>query len=144
MASMPSPKPPAKPDVKATRKALLAYHSELQKYHEKLTQWENLIDQRNEDLIKMREEFEEMVEAEGYGWDGEDDDFEEDEECECTAEDAMSGCPCDGCEEYRVNRRKQVQSVIDKPVGDEVEFLEKMFSLKDTRRKSRKDTKTSA
>ncbi len=125
------PKPPAKPDTTATRKALLAHHSELQKYHEKLAQWENLLVQKNAELIEMREEFEEMVEAEGYGW-----DEDEDEECECTPEDAKAGCPCGECDEWRFFNQTGRAKKEEKPVivGDEVVFLEGLFKLKDKRK----------
>src|SRR5271168_3477879 len=96
MPTKTKPKPPAKPEVKATRKALLAYHSELQKYHEKLVQWETLLARRNEELMDAKDAFDEMVEAEGYGWDEEDE-----EDCECGPGDALEGCPCETCESWR-------------------------------------------
>lgn len=128
------PKPPAKPDTTATRKALLAYHSELQKYHEKLQQWETLLSQKNDELIEMREEFEEMVEAEGYGWD-ENGDGDEDEECECTGWDASNGCECNTCEKWRIDNDCPLEPEETPKIGDEVQFLEKLFELKDKRRK---------
>jgi len=140
---MPSPKPPTKPEIKATRKALLAYHSELQKYHEKLVQWETLLTQRNADLIKMREDFEVLVEQSGYDWDDEDDD----EECECGPTEALEGCPCETCESWRDMNPAAMRAAGSKftdtsrrPVpavaaGDEVQWLESLFTLKDKRRK---------
>ena len=141
MSTKTRPKPPAKPATTATRKALLAYHSELQKYHEKLVQWETLLSQKNAELIEMREEFEEMVEAEGYGWD------DEDEECECGPTEALEGCPCETCESWREMNPAAMRAAGSKftdtsrrPVpaalaGDEVQWLESLFTLKDKRRK---------
>lgn len=133
MPTKTKPQPPAKPPVAATRKALLAYHSELQKYHQKLDQWETLLTQKNNELIDMREEFEEMVESEGFEWEGEDED-----ECECNGWDAQQGCECGTCEVWRKENDCPLEPE-EKPTaaaGDEVQFLENLFKLKDKRRKS--------
>src|SRR5271154_6472371 len=89
------PKPPAKPDVKATRKALLAYHSELQKYHEKLQQWDALLAKKQEEFKRDKLAFERMLEDEGY-----EEDLD-DETCECTGWDASNGCECATCDDWR-------------------------------------------
>lgn len=142
---MPSkrPTPPTKPDVRATRKALLAYHSELQKYHEKLQQWEQLLSTRNQELMEARQDFDDLMEREGMGFEEEcycDEgtcnlhaDYDDDEEdCECGPEDAKAGCPCETCFQWRKLQKEAKQPVV---VGDEVQWLEKLMTLKDKRRK---------
>src|SRR5271166_5324157 len=140
-------KPPAKPEVKATRKALLAYHSELQKYHEKLDEWEELLSKRQAELIEDKESFEALDEE---GWWGDD---EEDGECECGPSDALDGCECKTCGSWREfnpaamraagskyvdTTRRPLPASLQPVVGDEVQFLEKLFELKDKRRKPSK------
>jgi hypothetical protein len=140
MPTKTKPQPPTKPAVNATHKALLAYHSELQKYHEKLREWEALLSKRNKELIEARDAFEEMVNAvdEDEEWGFEFD--EEEGECECGPSEAIDGCPCETCCCWRYDNpaAMRVHSKEAKPpvvAGDEVQWLEKLFDLKDKRRK---------
>jgi hypothetical protein len=135
MPSKTRPTPPAKPAVNATRKALLAYHSELQKYHQKLREWETLLSKRNKELMEARDAFEEMVNAdEEWGFDLDDD------ECECGPSDAIDGCTCETCCSWRDDNPAAMrvhgkEAKLPVVAGDEVQWLEKLFDLKDKRRR---------
>jgi hypothetical protein len=134
MPSKTKPKPPAAPPIKATRKALLAYHSELKKYHKKLQEWEDLLCQRNEELMEAKDEFEAMMEDD---WPFEEDD-EDEKEGECSKQDVTDDCKCDTCESWRVAagfnlRTNEPRSKKPALAGDEVKWLESLFKLKDKR-----------
>lgn len=139
------PTPPAKPPANATRKALLAFHAELKQYHEKLQQWDAQL--QNETARYMNEvaAFNKELAAQGLDRDDFVDDEcycdegtcnihpDQDSECECTGWDASNGCECDTCEKWRVDNDCPLEP--EPTIGDEVQFLEKLFELKDKRRK---------
>ncbi len=143
------PKPPDRPAKNATRKALLAFHSELNRYHEQLAKWDNQLKAETEIYMNEVNAFNKQL-AE-YGLDRDDfvDMDEEDcEDCECGPTEAIEGCPCVTCEAWReinpaamraagsrftdMTRKPMPESL---QVGDEVQWLEKLITLKDKRRK---------
>lgn len=123
---------PLKPGKNADQKALNAYYSELRRWAQNLAEWEQNLTAREAAL---------------------------EEECDCSPEDAMDGCECPTCENWRsanpaamrigsnyvdMTRRQVPQSLMEKyvqpkaqPVGDEIVFLDKLFSLKDKRKKKK-------
>ena len=129
--------PPPRPPAKAGQKANAAYYSELRRWAQRLAAWEHDLQER-EDILNEREE--------------EMNDSIDEEDCECGPQDALDGCGCPTCTAWRYNnpaamrvhggdgraqiiteRRPLPESL--KPVGDEVDFLNKLFLLKDKRRK---------
>lgn len=148
---------PNKPGKNASQKTVTAYLLELQRYHAALQDWDQRLQTWEDDL------------ADGVGSVEEAED--DDEECGCSPEDAMAGCDCPPCEEWRLAnpnnpgatgaRRKQKAGVTStasemyfgpfgrahkievQPSGDEIKFLDDLYCLKDKRRKPR-NTKTLA
>lgn len=139
---------------KATKKALLALQSELRRMErvlhereERLERWEAELQER-EMVIKANELEDEIAGFEGWQ-DGDVCEGEEIDECDCVPRDALDGCDCERCEHWRdlnpaamrahgsdyvvTDRRPLPESL--KPKGDEVDWLEKLFTLKDKRRK---------
>jgi len=131
-------KPPVKPGKNATQKALEAYASELRRYATRLREWEQKLD-RHEAELDDREAELAVLEGEDESGYINRESFNEDEDCECTPEDAIDGCPCPTCEEWREEHpathahelwRKSIAPVT---AGDEVKFLENLYTLKDKR-----------
>ena len=111
-----NPAPP-KPPATADRKALAAYYSELRRWAKALERWEADLDQREADLAD-------------YSYD------EDEDECECGPQDALEGCDCPMCVNYRALLRQQNPQP-QPPQGDEVVWLEKLYALSDKRRKKK-------
>jgi hypothetical protein len=137
------PKSPAKPKPghPLNAKALAAYHSELRRYEKSLVEYQRFLESRERELVSWEEALEERVD----GLDEEDDDNPYGpEECECGQEEALGGCDCEACESWRFAHKatvtyekseaKQRNAPAAPTAGDEVDFLERMFKLKDKRK----------
>ncbi len=122
------PTPPAKPKTK-TQRALDAYASELRRYEMKLAEWQADLEARECDLDT----------AITQGWADGDDPYD-DEVCECGPQDAIDGCECATCGCWRDAHKATMAyersdaKALNAVQGDEVEFLERMFKLKDKRK----------
>lgn len=85
-------KPPVNPGKNATQKALAAYHSQLRRYHRLLEEWDTKLKQKSK-----------LLEAKALVLASlEEEDLPGDLECGCSIDDAMSGCDCEDCEEWRM------------------------------------------
>ena len=122
-----NPAPPKPPSKGADRKALAAYYSELRRWAQALERWEAELDER------------EAVLASGGDYDDDGDIIVDDPdmECDCTTEDAESGCDCPACEKWRSERAKRMmqRQQAAATAGDEVQWLENLWNLPDKRRK---------
>lgn len=121
-------KTPAKPGKDATKKAILAFYSQLKKYHKKLEELDVRLQAKEAELREIQEMFEEVDEEES----------EEELDCGCTVADAKTGCDCPDCDIWRDMEACRIRKQGAKPAakdgkGDEVEFLESIFKLKDKR-----------
>jgi hypothetical protein len=131
------PEPPAKPKgTPINAKALNAWHSELRAYERRLVQWEADLEMRECDLdTAISQNWAE--DCDPYCED--DIDMEDGACCECTQKDALAGCDCETCECWRSSHKATVayERSAAKPwneAGDEVQFLERLFELKDKRK----------
>lgn len=113
-------KPPTKPGKNATQKALAAYHSQLRRYHRMLEEWDAKLRKRHEELIKA------------LRLDEEDDDEGGELECGCSEQDAINGCDCPECEQWRSKAAMMTQN---KPLNpEETNFFaqyEEQMKIKD-------------
>lgn len=124
----------------ATKKALLALRSELRHLERTLNEREERLESWEEDLRCREADLADVIENE----------FDEDEcfaehyqHCDCDEEDATDGCGCGNCKVMRGNllsdkQKERIENALKKlhaPAGDEVAWLEKLFTLKDKRRK---------
>jgi hypothetical protein len=132
---------------KATKKALLALQSELRRLERALQEKEERLEHWEADLQEREADWQEAMCGVG------DDDYEEceaesAEECDCGPQDALDGCECFTCESWReynpaamraagsrymVTERRPMPESLKQ--GDEVDWLNKLFLLKDKRRK---------
>jgi hypothetical protein len=147
---------PTKPKTPATTRALQAWQSELRRLESSLMQWQEDLNERDSELDKREAVLEEQeaafadviaeaddptVERYASTW----EDAHEDCDCVCDDEDAGGGCDCDKCENTRENWVKSFKEDYNfdmprfhqpKPViGDEIRWLEKLWKLKDSRKK---------
>jgi len=129
------PEPPAKPKTKPgtplNAKALNAWHSELLRYERRLVQWEADLEAREADL--------DTAVTENWAEDCEGEELYGPEECDCGPQDALDGCDCETCECWRFAHKQTVayensQAKSRNEAGDEVQFLERLFELKDKRK----------
>ena len=98
----------------ATGKALAAYHSELRRLARALAAWDEDLRAR-EAAIEGREDGEELP-------------------CGCTYGDAADGCDCSPCEAWRLHVGRSARTDEPAPAPGEVDFLEKLYRLKDKRK----------
>jgi hypothetical protein len=119
-------KAPAKPGANATKKAVLAFYSQLKKYHSKLEELDVRLQAKEAELRELEEIYEEMDE----------DELEDELDCGCTVADAKAGCDCPDCDIWRDMEKCRIRAEekSKKPSNDEVEFLEGLFKLKDKRK----------
>jgi hypothetical protein len=120
----PRPTAPDKPKTPINAKALNAYASELRRYERKLVEWEADLEAREADL--------DTAMTENWAECGEDEDAYAPEVCECTPLDAKRGCDCEQCVDMRADETDECDAKA--AAGDEVQFLERLFELKDKRK----------
>lgn len=101
-------KPPTKPGKNADEKALLAYHSELRRYHRRLEEWDERLRQRfvditQKDTAKKIERLKEIINGSGRVVRSapKKSDALPGPECGCSIEAACDGCDCPECEQWR-------------------------------------------
>lgn len=140
-----NPAPPKPPSKNANRKALAAYFSELRRWAEALRRWEADLDERETAFEKAVDEADDNTVqryangvAVGVDWStghysvvGEDGTVEEDD-CDCGDEEATAGCTCPKCRKIMAQWYSVNDPVL--PAGDEIEWLEKLWKLKDERK----------
>lgn len=127
--------PSSVPD-RATKKALLALQSELRRLERTLQEREEFLKAYEQRLIEREQQLErDVADLEDYDdCDGYVCEAEERGECDCDHLDAEEGCECATCQFYNQEQSKRETSP---QVGQqaEVDWLEKLFTLKDKRRK---------
>jgi hypothetical protein len=121
-----------KPSVPATTKALQAWQSELRHLEKRLEEWSNDLAVREEDLEQHEAAFASVLDKADDETIQRYADYLED--CGCTAEDAANGCDCPKCEQFR-SKASSPTIAVPGDKGDEVEWLENLWKLKDGRRK---------
>lgn len=132
---------------RATKKALQAWQSELrrlertlQERQEFLSAYEQRLIEREQQLEREIANFEEW--REDYGFDeceGYECEAEFRGQCDCDHSDAEDGCECATCQFYNQTKSKRATIIPDQQQvllkGDEVDWLNNLFTLKDKRKK---------
>jgi hypothetical protein len=132
------PDPPKKPGRNATEKALSAFHSELRRYRDVLETFAADLEKFSDELNQRAQE---LADRGKYLNDDKD-------ECDCGPQDALDGCECDTCTEWRALRvhaghdepaprtttSDEPLYLMQQPAGDEVNWLEGLYKLKDRRK----------
>jgi hypothetical protein len=127
------PKSPTKPKpgTPLNSKALAAYHSELKRYEKSLVDYQRFLESKEREIVAW--------ERANQVFDDEGEDYGP-EECDCTQEDAIAGCDCEACEGWRFTHKQTIaHSLMEADAaiakdGDEINFLERLFELKDKRK----------
>lgn len=140
-----NPAPPKPPSKNANRKALAAYFSELRRWAEALRRWEADLDERETAFEKAVDEADDNTVQRyangvtvGADWSAGHDRSvsytatEEDEDCDCGDEEATAGCSCPKCRKIMAQWYSANDPV--PPAGDEIEWLEKLWKLRDERK----------
>jgi hypothetical protein len=133
-----------KSSAPATTKALQAWQSELRRLEKRLEEWANALAQREETLEQQETALANAINeaesgvvqryADNLSDDSGtmvDDDEDFDGDCGCTADDAKAGCDCPKCEEMKKVSAKLKGT--SQYIGDEVQWLENLWKLKDKR-----------
>jgi hypothetical protein len=132
--------PSSVPD-RATKKALLALQSELRRLERTLQEREEFLKAYEQRLIERDQQLErdvaDLEDCDGFECDEYECEAEERDECDCDHLDAEEGCECATCQFYSQEQSKRETPQIENAAGRqaEVDWLEKLFTLKDKRRK---------
>lgn len=131
------PKPPSKT---ADRKALAAYFSELRRWAERLSKWETETAEWELDLDEREIALEQALNAapdsvvQNYA-DSLGATIVDDDECECTEDEARDGCDCPPCRAWRRGQLEGAEEhAANVQVKHEIKELEALWKLEDKRK----------